>query len=229
MEEHPPDRSRHTVLVIEDTEWFGRFLIRDLHNAGFKAILSTTWKDGQEHLPLADALLLDLWLPDGHGHEILEVVLKRNPNLPVIILSADRSIGTYRDSLARGAVMHFGKDQYPRQREELFAHLDAHIMRGADPFQVDLEAGLLLYRGHVVPLSRREFRLASYFLAHPNQLISEETLREEAFGARVEGESVVRTAISRLRSAVKRSTGEDFPLDTLKRRGYYYKRSNSLS
>src|SRR5690554_959859 len=189
-------RNQYTVLLVEDTEWFAEFMVRDLKEAGFQALWAPTWREADPLLIEADLLILDLWLPDAHGHEILAEALRRNPLLPAIILSADSSISAYRDSLERGAVMHFAKGQYPRQRDELFAHIDAHLKRVTDPFQIDHEAGVIRFHGEMVPLSRREQRLAAYFIQRPNQLISEETLREEAFGARVEGESVVRTAIS---------------------------------
>jgi len=50
-----------------------------------------------------DLVLLDINLPDMHGHQVLEELLRRLPNTPVIAISGNSSAQLIQQSLALGA------------------------------------------------------------------------------------------------------------------------------
>ncbi len=56
-----------------------------------------------------DLILLDIMLPDTNGNEILRQIKLRNPNLPVIMLSAQGNIEVALESLKLGAYDYFPK------------------------------------------------------------------------------------------------------------------------
>ncbi len=54
-------------------------------------------------------ILLDIMLPDSNGVELIPQIQKFNPNIPIIMLSAQGSIEVAVESLRRGAFDYFPK------------------------------------------------------------------------------------------------------------------------
>jgi DNA-binding NtrC family response regulator len=72
-----------------------------------------TFKHGQDMLDALsedpDAVLLDIMLPDINGVDILKKIKQKDPELPVIMLSAQGSVEVALDSLKLGAFDYFPK------------------------------------------------------------------------------------------------------------------------
>jgi len=56
-----------------------------------------------------DLVLLDIMLPDINGNDVLNKIKQRNPNLPVIMLSAQGSVEVALESIRFGAFDYFPK------------------------------------------------------------------------------------------------------------------------
>jgi signal transduction histidine kinase/DNA-binding response OmpR family regulator len=115
----PGGRGQRRILIIEDDSRFAEVLARLCRDAGYATLQATTAADGLAQAAQADAVLLDIELPDGSGLAVLEQ-LKRQPatrHLPIHVLSvADHS----QTALAMGAVGYAVK---PLDREALQAAL----------------------------------------------------------------------------------------------------------
>ena len=68
-----------------------------------------------------DLILLDLWLPDMSGHEIMDHIIAKSIDLKVIVLSGDTGIEAAIGALKRGAYDFLRK---PYSREELQQTID---------------------------------------------------------------------------------------------------------
>ncbi len=107
----------HRILVIEDDEAFAAILRDMMHEMGFQALIGTTAEEGM-YLAFkyrADAVILDIGLPDGSGLSVLDR-LKRDPktrHIPVHIISAEDYSNT---ALSLGAA---GYDLKPVKRETI--------------------------------------------------------------------------------------------------------------
>lgn len=95
------------VLIVEDDELDAALIQRVLGRAGFEARRART---GREALDLAgeetpDLVVLDLWLPDLEGFEVLSKMRKkpRLKRVPVLILTATRSEDRVEKSFELGA------------------------------------------------------------------------------------------------------------------------------
>jgi len=110
--------SAYSVLVVEDNPDLVIALQDLLHHDGYAVTVTGTVAGAielvQDHR--FNAILLDLGLPDGDGLEVLQETRRRDPSLPVVIVTAhisqDRTVG----SLMEGAFAYLTK---PYHREEL--------------------------------------------------------------------------------------------------------------
>jgi DNA-binding response OmpR family regulator len=180
------------ILIVEDDPPFRRMLRRALEDDRH---LVETAGHGEAALELldgglaAEAVILDLGLPDITGIEVLRRLRARGSTVPVLILTA-------RDAVAdRVAGLDAGADDYlvkPFAYEELAARLRALDRRarshdGVDqrlvngPIALDQLRQVVEVNGRRLELTRREFNLLECLLRHPGQVLSRDQLLDLAW------------------------------------------------
>ncbi|WP_180957728.1 sigma 54-interacting transcriptional regulator [Neptunicoccus cionae] len=85
-----------TVLVADDDRTIRTVLTQALTRAGCKvratSNTATLWRWVEEGE--GDAVVSDVMMPDGNGLDLLPAIMKRRPNLPVIVISAQNTVVT---------------------------------------------------------------------------------------------------------------------------------------
>jgi DNA-binding response OmpR family regulator len=78
------------VLVVEDDPRARNAICLILSNAGYGIVDCGTVREALMHLDIIDlsAIVLDLRLPNGHGTRVIESLVGKRNDVPVIILSA---------------------------------------------------------------------------------------------------------------------------------------------
>jgi len=99
------------VLIIDDDGGVRATLARVLQNAGCK---TATASDGPESFKLIsgcefDLVLLDIFLPQMDGVQVLREIRSRCPKLPVIMLTGHGSLQSAVESLRLGAIDYLQK------------------------------------------------------------------------------------------------------------------------
>ena len=99
------------VLVIEDQEDLAALYKSALEKEGFEAATAYT---GEEGLALfedngADAVLLDMTLPEMHGVQTLQQIRGLNTNVPVIVVRGETSDETRRQCERLGVQEYLSK------------------------------------------------------------------------------------------------------------------------
>lgn len=202
------------VLVIEDDKKIASFIAKGLGESGFVVDHA---EDGIAGLERAlrqryDAAVIDLMLPKLDGLSVIERLRHQKVSIPVLILSAKRSV----DDRIRG--LQGGGDDYltkPFSFSELLARVQALIRRAArEPEATDLEVGDLrmdlLTRevtraGKRLELQPREFALLRYLMSHPGQVLSKTMIIEHVWGYDFDPlTNIVDVLVSRLRNKVDR-------------------------
>lgn len=93
------------ILLIEDTASLRLYYAATLRSAGHEVTLAANAAEALaafDHDPPA-VVLMDLALPDGDGLELMRGMLKRRPGLPIIIVTANGSIGKTVEAMRAGA------------------------------------------------------------------------------------------------------------------------------
>jgi DNA-binding response OmpR family regulator len=85
--------TEHCILVIEDQEDLAELYEAALKDAGYRARVAFTGEEGIAEFRAngADAVLLDMTLPEMHGTQVLHEIRSANTNVPVIVISAETS------------------------------------------------------------------------------------------------------------------------------------------
>ena len=119
------------LLLVEDDLKIAYFIKNGLEENGFAVDHATNGEDGL-HMALTepyDFAIIDIMLPKLDGLSIIEELRKEKNNLPVIILSAKRTV----DDRVKG--LNIGGDDYltkPFSFSELLARVQALIRRASN-------------------------------------------------------------------------------------------------
>lgn len=202
------------ALIVEDDVIIAGFVERGLRGAAFAVDCA---RDGDEGLDLAlktsyDVAVVDVMLPRRDGLALIDELRRRRVTLPVLILSAKRSV----DDRVRG--LQAGGDDYltkPFAFAELLARVQALIRRStgaSEPTRLsfaDLSLDLVTRRvergGTAIDLRPREFALLEYLMRHPGRVLSKTMILSHVWGYQFDpGTNVVDVLVSRLRDRVDR-------------------------
>src|SRR3954453_7792292 len=99
------------ILVADDEKSIRLMLETGLALNGFRV---TTVRTGREALEAAtsgefDAVLSDIYMPDGSGLELVDALPPTRPNLPIILVTAQGSLEVAVQAVERGASDFIGK------------------------------------------------------------------------------------------------------------------------
>jgi DNA-binding response OmpR family regulator len=196
------------LLIVEDSDSLGRSLRHGLEPAGWR---TTVAADGAAALDLLasssfDVLLLDLMLPKKSGLAVLQELRRVGNQLLVLVLSA-------RDRVEdRIRALELGADDYlvkPFSFDELEARLRALWRRryartgpkiSLGTLEVDLEDGRVSRGGDNIHLAPGQMALLELLLLRRGQVVSQETILQEAHPQGDEiGSNVVEVLVSHLR------------------------------
>jgi two-component system, OmpR family, response regulator MprA len=229
------------VLVVEDTPEIVRLVQRSLLLEGHQVDVAT---DGRAALAAVrdqppELILLDLMLPDINGIEICRRIRSMEDAAglaptPILMLTALDAVTDRVSGLEAGADDYLPK---PFAITELLARVKALLRRaqaGAPAALVGpstetlryedltLDAGSrIVTRGErEVRLTAREFDLLHFFMRHPNQVLTHDTLMKRIWGDDFFGESnVLAVTIAAVRRALE-AEGETRLLQTVRGVGY---------
>lgn len=223
---------RMRVLLIEDDIKIASFILKGLKEAGYVTLHSPNGSHGlqmalNEHF---DAAIVDIMLPGADGLTIIETLRANSIDLPVLILSAKRSL----DDRIKG--FNTGGDDYltkPFAVSELLARLQALIRRATaqiEPYNLshhdlsmDLQSRKVSRGGKKIVLQPREFSLLEYLLRNANRIVSKSMIMEHVWDYNFDPHTnVVEARVCKLRDKVDK--GFDTALiHTIRGAGYVLK------
>jgi two-component system response regulator MprA len=216
------------ILVVDDDPQILSVLRRGLSYAGYGVDEATS---GEAALAAAlaeppDLVILDLMLPGLDGIEVAKRLRAADPRLPILMLTARGRIPDRVEGLDAGADDYLVK---PVVLDELLAHLRALLRRAGRPPEERLRfADLALdpatrevtRGGRGVDLTAKEFELLEFFLRHPRQVFSRDTIFARVWGSDfLGGSNLIDVHVMRLRDKLE-AGGEPRLIHTMRGAGY---------
>jgi DNA-binding response OmpR family regulator len=202
------------VLVVDDDPTVSDVVRRYLERADLEVTLAS---DGPSALALIEArrpdlVVLDLMLPGLSGLDVAKRLRERDPDLPIVMLTAlgeesDRVLG-----LSLGADDYVTKPFSPR---ELALRVQSVLRRATrtpavptgslvdGDLVVDVSRRVARLRGHELALTVREFDLLAFLMAHPGRAYRRAELLEAVWGWTFGDSSTVTVHVRRLREKVE--------------------------
>jgi DNA-binding NtrC family response regulator len=105
------------VLIIEDDQSVGDALKTIMEDDGYEAVVARNAHQGIEQARLRrfGLILTDVQLPDMSGLDVLIILQKKAPAIPVIIITAHSTPEVVRQAMARGAFQVLPKPFLPEE------------------------------------------------------------------------------------------------------------------
>lgn len=225
------------ILVVEDEPDFSVLVASFLNSEHHATEVAETGEAALDLLAVYkyDLIVLDWNLPGISGLDVCKHFRAQGGITPIIMLTARAHVDEKSAGLDSGADDYLTK---PFQIKELGSRVRA-LLRRPTAFQANnLRAGSLemdltnfrVRRGaEEIALLPKEFALLEFFMRHPNQVFSPETLIDRVWTSDKEASpETIRTYIKRLRKKLDLE-GERSLLSTVHGIGYKFENQSELS
>jgi two-component system, OmpR family, response regulator MprA len=184
-------RARMRILVVDDEPAVREVLERILQLEGFEVSMA---HDGREAVRSqatapADAVLLDVLMPELDGLEVCRRMRDTGDRTPVLMLTARDEVGDRVAGLEAGADDYLSK---PFALEELLARLRALLRRSGwmderevlrfDDLELDPHSHEVHRGRRLIELTRTEFLLLELFMRHPRQVLTRSIIFDRVWG-----------------------------------------------
>lgn len=216
------------ILIIEDEKDVNQLLAKHLQDSGYETVSVWNGLDGITQLQKQhfDMILLDLMLPYKSGDEVLKEI-RKNCDIPVIVISAKDLVGTKIDLLTLGADDYITK---PFDLGEVTARVVSNLRRchmqehkkqlSYKELTLDTETKTLTINGAELELTAKEYGIMERLLQSPNKVFSKANLYETIWGDEyLSDENVIKTHISNLRTKMKSHSETEY-IETVWGLGY---------
>ncbi|MEL7418970.1 MAG: two-component system response regulator RppA [Cyanobacteria bacterium J06629_2] len=196
------------ILLVDDETELSDPLSRILLQEGYQVDVAN---DGAAGMNLAlenqyDLLILDWMLPHKSGIEICRKVRSHFLATPVLFLTAKDTVDDRVDGLDAGADDYLVK---PFELRELLARVRALLRRSplettnsdrlkVGDLELDLDNQVAYRQDKAIDLSEKEIKLLTYFMQHPDRLLTHEEIYSYLWQADEQPSSNVLAALVRL-------------------------------
>ncbi len=222
----PDDDAAH-LLLVDDDRRIRELLSRYLTENGFRVTMAADAASARARISGMefDLLIVDVMMPGETGLQ-LTADLRRQLDVPVLMLTALAETGSRIEGLEAGADDYLSKPFDPR---ELLLRISAILKRTAKPAPAALEHvafGPFVYSvrrreltrsGEPVRLTEREQEIMAAFATRPGETVA----RHELLGdAEDSGERKIDVQINRLRRKIEKDPANPKWLQTVRGIGY---------
>ncbi len=226
------------ILVAEDDEHIREGLVDTLASEGYDV---TAASDGNAALAALNEgrfnlVLLDVMMPGKSGYDLCRIIRSKDETLPVIMLTAKG------EEIDKVVGLKLGADDYitkPFGIHELLARIEAVLRRSgraADKKDHEIPESFifggrtvktrsykLIKHGETLSLTDREMKLLLFFHAHPDEVLSRDTLLNAVWGVDYFGNTrTLDQHMAQLRKKIEDDPAHPVIITTVHGVGYRY-------
>ena len=217
------------ILLIDDDRTAADGVTLLLRCEGIETVWAPVGADG---ISLAktgayDLVILDLWLADMDGMDVLKTVRESNINTPVLVVSGDETVASRVTALRSGADDFLIK---PFHRAELMARIHAIVRRSqAQKFSTITTGELVLnlddksaeVSGTPLNLTVKEYMVLEALSLRKGATLSKEAVLHHLYDGRDEPkQKIIDVFVCKLRKKLEDATGDDDYIKTVWGQGY---------
>ncbi|MCS3532534.1 response regulator transcription factor [Chryseobacterium sp. JUb7] len=210
------------VLIIEDNTRVSALLKRGLESQGYQIYIS---EDAEDALVMVerisfDLVITDIMLPQMNGIELSKIIKQKNPDLPIIMLTALGTIDEKIEGFDAGADDYMVK---PFEIRELYARIKAVLLRKSSSPKKNELSNIIEYQNLIVNkntnrvfrddkeinLTPKEFKLLVFLMSNAERVLSREEIAENVWGNHFDtGTNYIDVYIAYLRKKIDKDFNE---------------------
>ncbi|MBV6878746.1 response regulator transcription factor [Epilithonimonas ginsengisoli] len=210
------------VLIIEDNARVSALLKRGLESQGYQIYIS---EDAEDALVMVDKIVFelvitDIMLPKMNGIELSRLIKKKNPELPIIMLTALGTIDEKIEGFDAGADDYMVK---PFEIRELYARIKAILLRKSTSSQknelsdhieykdlkVDKNTNRVFRNEKEINLTPKEFKLLVFLMSNADRILARDEIAENVWGNHFDtGTNYIDVYIAYLRKKIDKDFDE---------------------
>lgn len=181
------------ILVVEDEKNILKLVVENLIAEGYEVITATNGEEAVNTFAGSkpDLIILDLKLPKKSGYEVCAEVRKRDPAVPIIMLTARKRESDKLTGFKQGADDYLTK---PFSIAELLARIEALFRRASLPGKrgeltqysfgdvtIDFVRMETVKKGKKLKFTKRQYDILRYLIQREGEAVSREELLENVW------------------------------------------------
>lgn len=177
------------ILVVEDHPTLGQSLKQGLEKRHYAVDLLTNGEDAYalSRSVSYDLIVLDIMLPELDGFQVCQRLRARDQDVPILFLTALSEVGNRVKGLDLGGDDYLTKPFAFREFEARVRALlrrrgtvKTNVLRFLD-IVLDTTTSQVQRGKRAIELTNKEFALLEFFLRHPHEVLSRETITEHVW------------------------------------------------
>jgi len=210
------------VLIIEDNARVSALLKRGLESQGYQVYIS---EDAEDALVMIDKIVFelvitDIMLPNMNGIELSKIIKQKDPDLPIIMLTALGTIDEKIEGFDAGADDYMVK---PFEIRELYARIKAVLLRKSTSpakngpsrhleykdLKIDRNTNRVFRNEKEISLTPKEFKLLVFLMSNTERILTRDEIAENVWGNHFDtGTNYIDVYIAYLRKKIDKDFNE---------------------
>ena len=219
------EKIKHHILVVDDDDRIRELVKEYLNDNGFVVSTGNSAEEAKIKLNYFkfDLMVLDVMMPGQNGFELTKE-LKRNSNIPIILLTAKGEVENRIQGLELGADDYLGK---PFEPKELLLRINNIVKKNKKvnlnkinkigEAKVDLNKMLIQLKNEISKINNAEKKVLIKMLANPGKIYSRTQIGEIS---NIKQERSIDVMITRLRQKIEAKPKNPKYLQTIRGSGY---------
>lgn len=222
------------ILIVEDDKAILMGLKDDLEFEGYDVSVAL---DGKEGLKQAmdqefQLIILDILLPELNGFEVCKKLREAGKNTPILMLTAART-----EEMDKVLGLDIGADDYvtkPVGSREMVARVKAILRRTRQrekigeiyefgDISINFKSHEVLKSGKRLSLTALEFKLLKFFIEHKGEVVTRDTILDEAWDDAIVSPRTIDPHIVHLRKKIENDPSNPEYIISVRGVGYKFK------
>lgn len=222
------------ILIVEDDKAILMGLKDDLEFEGYEVSVALDGKEGLKQAMEQEfhLIILDILLPELSGFEVCKKLREAGKNTPILMLTAAKT-----EEMDKVLGLDIGADDYvtkPIGSREMVARVKAILRRTRQrerigevyefgDISINFKSHEVLKSGKKLYLTALEFKLLKFFIEHKGEVVTRDTILDEAWDDAIVSPRTIDPHIVHLRKKIENDPSNPEYIISVRGVGYKFK------